>query len=361
MATTVATVISQLATLVQEDRSTYGGSDWSTNLWSVPEIIKYINAACKELVLQSQIVKVVAPVSAVVNQRIYADPTYTMQLDRIAFSGKATYRTTRLNLDRENPKWRTLSGIPRQYHQDQLSTKTFEFDRACTSAMVGSGYTGIGPYGVLRLMMHAPQSSVADAAITATQSLLTSATANWSVADVGKQIAVSGAGPGGQPLATTIAGWVSATQVTLSAVASVTVTNAVTYWAPFTFYSVTLPGSGGMYRYSIGTPPITATLLNYPYAGTLRQMFSGLTNFLVLGTRLMPDISSSSDIMHLPDFTLPYIKFWTLMQMLSKEGEAQDLPRAKYCKMRFDFGVQLLRRLISATHDKVTQPQGAPQ
>jgi hypothetical protein len=121
-------------------------------------------------------------------------------------------------------------------------------------------------------------------------------------------------------------------------------------------------GGGGLFRYSIGVPAINGVLPhNRPYAGTIRQMLSGLTNFEILGTRLMDDVTRPDDLMRVPDYVLPYVKFWTLMTMLYKQGEGQDLPRAKYCQMRFDFGVQLYRRLISAIHDKVTQPQGTPQ
>jgi hypothetical protein len=361
MSTTVGTVISQLATLVQEDGSNYGGTDWSSGLWSVSEIITYLNAACKEFVLQSQIVKLIAAVASVTGQRIYADPAYTMAIDRIAFNNRPTYRTTRLNLDRENIRWRTLAGVPRQYHQDQLSTKMFEMDRAPSSAMTGSGYQALGLYGTVRYMMHNAVTA-SDGAINASSANLSSATIGFVPGDFGKTIAIAGAGSGGQTLVTTILTYSSATAVILATNALTSVTNAsLALDRNPGFYSVT--GSPyGVFRYSLGTPAINGILPHdRPYAGTLRQMLSGLTNFEVLATRLMDDIAQTSDLMRVPDYCLPYIKFWTLYQMLSKEGEGQDLARAKYSKMRFDFGVQLFRRYVSAAHDKVTQPQGTPQ
>jgi hypothetical protein len=150
MAVTAAELMVQLGEMVQED-------GWETNnLWNVPEIIEYINTTCKDFILRSQVLKVVAPVESVTAQRLYDDPVYTMQMDRISFSSRPLYRTNRYLLDRENPKWKTLAGVPKQYHQDQLPTKTFETDRAPTSVMTGSGYTvtlpASGRGGVLRTM-----------------------------------------------------------------------------------------------------------------------------------------------------------------------------------------------------------------
>lgn len=283
MSTTVGTVISEIATLVQEDRSNYGGTDWSSGLWTVSEIIGYLNVAQKQLVLDTQIIKLIAAVASVTGQRIYADPAYTMQIDRIAFNNRATYRTNRLNLDRENPKWRTLSGIPRQYHQDQLSTKNFEVDRAPAASMTGRGYTATGLYGTLRQM-----------------------------------------------------------------------SGSLTY-------SATLPpgGGGGIFRYAYGTRAYNGILPHdRPYAGTLREMLTGLTNFEILATRLMDDVASTSDLMRVPDFTLPYIKFFVMQKVLEKEGEGQDLMRAKYCESRYKFGVFLLRRLVNSTYDNMAQTKG---
>lgn len=268
--------------MVQEDGSNYGRTDWYSGFWSVDEIINYINVISRDFVLRSQIIKLIAAVASVTGQRIYSDPPYTMGIDRIAFNNKPTYKTTKFMLDRENPKWRTLSGMPKQYHQDQLSTKTFEMDRAPTSGMTGSGYTASGVYGTLRQM--------------------------------------SGA---------------------------------------YT-YSATLPpgGGGGIFRYAYGVRAYNGVLPhNRPYAGTLRQMLSGLTNFEILATRLMDDVALPSDLLRVPDFTVLYIKLGVLMKMLEKEGEGQDLARAKYCQTRYMNGANFFKRLMSAFNDQVTPQQ----
>lgn len=361
MSTTVQTLLTQLAQMLQEDNSARGGTDWSSGLWTVDELIAYINAGQKQLVLDSQIMKLIAAVASVTGQRIYSDPDYTMQIDRIGFNNRATYRTTRTMLDRDNPKWRTLSGIPRQYHQDQLSTKTFEVDRAPTSAMTGSGYTAIGTYGTLRYMMHSTR-QVTDGAITSATSIFTSATAAFTGSDVAKEIAIAGAGAGGSTLITTISSLNSGTSVNIGAAASTTVSGATAVFGAAGFYSATIPAGGGsgVMRYSYGAPAINGILPHgSPYAGTLRQMLTGLTNFEILATRLIDDIALTTDLLRVPDYTVLYLKYWVLKQMLEKEGEGQDLPRAKYCQKRYDMGMKLFLRLQSAMNDSVAQPTGA--
>ena len=68
--------------------------------------------------------------------------------------------------------------------------------------------------------------TVTDASITAVTATLTSATAGFTANDVGKQIIVVGAGTSGKNLWTTIATYVSATQVTLASAAGTTVSGA---------------------------------------------------------------------------------------------------------------------------------------
>lgn len=278
MSTNVATVLNNLASRVQENRSQYGGVNWSSGLWTVPELIEYINSACKAFILDTQIEKVMEPIAAVAGQRQYADPVDTMQIDRITFSNQALYRTKRIMLDRSNYKWRTLAGIPKQYHQDQLPIKNFEVDRAPAANMTGSGYSVTGSTGVLRHM-----------------------------------------------------------------------SGALTYVA-------SLPANGaGILRYTVGQIAYNA---NYPAIGLLRQMLTGLTNFTVIATNLPADVAGPADILDVPDFAVPYVQFWVLRIMLGKEGEGQDVARAKYCGARYDNGVNLLLRLLSSSNDKVTQPTG---
>ena len=278
--TTVAMVLNNLAARVQENKSQYGGVNWSTGLWTVPELIEYINSACKAFMLDTQCVKVIDPIASVTGQRQYADPVDSMQIDRITFSNQALYRTKRIMLDRSDYKWRTQSGVPKQYHQDQLPIKNFETDRAPASTMTGSGYFAETPptTGTLRQM---------------------------------------------------------AGQIT---------------------YDPELPASGGgILRYAIG--PI-AYNTNSPALGLLRQMFTGLTNFMVISTKLPPDVVLNTDVLGVPDEAIAYIQFWVLRTMLEKEGEGQDVTRAQYCGARYDGGVALFLRLMSASNDKVTQPTG---
>jgi hypothetical protein len=356
MGTSVQQLLDQLAPLVQENQSVLsGGVDWSSGLWSIPEIIGYINAVCKDFVLRSQIIKLIAAVASVTGQRLYDNPEYTMQIDRIAFNNKPTYRTNRYMLDRENILWRTLAGMPKQYHQDQLPTKTFEVDRAPTSVMTGAGYNSVTLYGVVRFAFQ-NATRVTDAQMTSGFTFLNSATGNFTASDVGKYVAVAGAGPSGGQLVTTIASRVSSTQVLLTDAASASVSGAVAAWGT-PAYGATLPGGGGsgVLRYAYGNRPYNGILPHdRPYAGTLRQALSGSTNFEVLATRLMDSVSGVDDLLRVPDYCVLYIKLGVLKKMLEKEGEGQDLARAKYCHARYINGVNYFRRLQSARHDQIT-------
>lgn len=73
--------------------------------------------------------------------------------------------------------------------------------------------------------------SNADGAITSGLAVLTSASGTFTAADQGKTIMVRGAGAAGVPLVTTILTYTSATQVTLAANASTTVTGALYVYA----------------------------------------------------------------------------------------------------------------------------------
>lgn len=72
-----------------------------------------------------------------------------------------------------------------------------------------------------------PERVVNDAAVTAGTSSVTSATAAFTSADVGKIISINGSGASGTPFATTITGYVSATQVNLLAAPSTTISGAL--------------------------------------------------------------------------------------------------------------------------------------
>lgn len=73
---------------------------------------------------------------------------------------------------------------------------------------------------------------VTDGAMTAASAVLTSASGRFAAGDVGKLVLVKGAGPAGvTTLVTTISAYTSATQVTLTATASTTVSSALVMWA----------------------------------------------------------------------------------------------------------------------------------
>lgn len=272
MSTTVQALLDQLATQAQE-------TDWSTGLWSAEELIGYINLVCKDFVLKTQIIKLIDAVAAVSGQRIYDQNSYTSQMDRVAFNNTAMDRTSKFSLDRADIKWRTLSGIPKQYHQDQLPIKQFEVNRAPTSTQVGRGYTASGLYGTLRQM-----------------------------------------------------------------------SGAYTYAA-----NLPAGGGGGIFRYAYGARAYNGILPHdRPFAGTLRQMLTGLTNFEVMATRLVDDVAVTTDILRVPDFTVMYVKYGVLAIMFAKEGESQDMLRSQYAAGRYDRGVQLFRKVMGVkTQDEV--------
>ncbi len=90
-----------------------------------------------------------------------------------------------------------------------------------TTAFVGQSFNVFYPetYGAL-----GDWRQVADAAMTSGSAVLTSSTAAFTAGDVGKWVSVQGAGAAGIDLVTTISAYTSATQVTLAASASTTVT-----------------------------------------------------------------------------------------------------------------------------------------
>ena len=72
----------------------------------------------------------------------------------------------------------------------------------------------------------------ADVSTAATSKVITSATAAFTAADVGKHIMINGAnGAAAAPLITTITSYQSATQVTLTAAAGATASNCAAVWA----------------------------------------------------------------------------------------------------------------------------------
>lgn len=97
---------------------------------------------------------------------------------------------------------------------------------ALTQRQLKFGLTGGPIYGIAACDVQ----QVTDGAIVATSSTLTSASAPFSALDVGLLIRVPGAGVAGANLDTTIATYISPTQVTLTVAASTTVSGATVTW-----------------------------------------------------------------------------------------------------------------------------------
>lgn len=105
-----------------------------------------------------------------------------------------------------------------------------------------------------------------DGAITSGTATLTSASGTFSSADIGKPIVVSGAGPAGLPLVTTIASINSATSVVLSANASTTVSSASYVYGTDDTAAINASVSavslmGGMIYFPRGTYMETSTIV----------------------------------------------------------------------------------------------------
>lgn len=211
MATTLNQLLAQIAFLVQED------SSFSSGLWTVAELTDYCNVVMDEFIRETQITKQTDAITIVGGTRSYSEPSDSMSVDRIDFNLGALKRTNVGFLDLDNRKWRTLTGTPKQYHQDMLPNKTFELDRAPLAAQAG-------------------------------------------------------------------------------------------------------------------------LFIN------------------VLSTLYPATVTTGTDNLTVPDYAVLYIKLGVLDKMLSKQGEAQDLVKAKYCKSRFDFGVGLFQNLMASK----AAPQVAP-
>lgn len=119
--------------MVQEDTS------FSSRLWTVEELLDYLNEATYHFILKTQFWKVTGNVSGSNGTRLYTDPSDSMQIDRITFRNRPIYRTNKQQLDHEDPAWRTRSGKPKRYHQDQLATHRFETDYAPATADLNGG------------------------------------------------------------------------------------------------------------------------------------------------------------------------------------------------------------------------------
>lgn len=106
---------------------------------------------------------------------------------------------------------------------------------------------------------------LAGGAITSGTATLTVAGAGFTAADVGKYIEVAGAGAAGALLCTTIAAWISATQVTLAANAGTTVAAAAVLFATNDTAAINLALAQGRTIYAPGLDPDAGSVPQLPY------------------------------------------------------------------------------------------------
>lgn len=117
---------------------------------------------------------------------------------------------------------------------------------------------------------------VLDAAISASSSTLTSATANFTAADVGKAIRVPYAAAAGVDLITTIAGFTNSTTITLTASASTTVSADTVVWGTDNTAYIQA-ALDTCYHYGGGTVYIPNGVTGpYIIAGALRTSVNGI-------------------------------------------------------------------------------------
>lgn len=121
---TVQDMLDQIILMTQEDDT------FSSGFWTEAEIIDYINDVQKDFFDRTGCFKRIDTVGATSGDRVFAEPTDSMSIDRITFNRKPLHRTDRWQLDMEDRDWKNQpAGVPKQYHQDLLLTKRFEVDR----------------------------------------------------------------------------------------------------------------------------------------------------------------------------------------------------------------------------------------
>jgi len=128
MSTTLAVFISRLARDLHENPAIFppGGH----NLWTLAEILDYIDYAERDFLRRTGILKsdITVPVLPG-NTILFNKPAAVMDIERISFNYKRLRRVTTWDLEREDPGWRVRpNGTPRAYHEDHLPATQFEFD-----------------------------------------------------------------------------------------------------------------------------------------------------------------------------------------------------------------------------------------
>lgn len=128
MAVTVEDFIARIALDLHEDPTDFPPG--RNELWTLAEIVGYINYAERDFLRRSGITKSDVSVAvAAGNLLVFDKPSGLMDIDRISFNGKRIRRVTSWDLEREDPTWRTHPlGKAHVYHEDHLPINSFELD-----------------------------------------------------------------------------------------------------------------------------------------------------------------------------------------------------------------------------------------
>lgn len=134
MSVTVSEFINRLAVDVHEDATLFPPG--SHDLWTIEEIIGYLNTAEKDFIRRTGLFKQTFTISVGSGtQMVFDRPTGCFDIDRVSYQGKKLYRVTTWDLSREDPNWRTnTSGHPRYYYEDGLAVGKFAIDRRPSSS-----------------------------------------------------------------------------------------------------------------------------------------------------------------------------------------------------------------------------------
>ncbi len=128
MAITVATLLQRVALDLHEPPAIFPPG--RNNLWTLDEMLAYINYTERDFLRQTGILKTdtvvaVAPGTVI----LFAKPAGLMDIERISFNYKRLRRVTMWDLQREDPTWRSHpNDSPQQYHEDHLPVNAFELD-----------------------------------------------------------------------------------------------------------------------------------------------------------------------------------------------------------------------------------------
>jgi hypothetical protein len=75
---------------------------------------------------------------------------------------------------------------------------------------------------------------------------------------------------------------------------------------------------------------------------------SGVGRLHLFGVVLADILDRSGVLLNVPDEWVPYVRFGILADMLGKQGEAYDAPRAEYCEQRYQEGIDAAKAVLEA-------------